>query len=454
MSALGQLGSVIAGSATPSAAERELVALHLMDAVGAWIAGAHTAEGSALLRFRAAMSEARPAGDALALDLATRCALARLSEIDNIHLASMTTPGGIVVPAALTLAAATPAATADDVIAAILAGTEAMIRLGRAIDGPAVLYRGIWPTYFAAPFAIAAVAARLNRLDGRATANALALALILAAPGVGHHNASTTSRWFAVGQAAGHGLTAALAAQRGFTSDLALGEGPFFSSIYGVKPDLAAFTDRPGEGTALAEVSFKPWCAARQTMAATQALREIIESGVAPAAMDEIRVSVLPPHLKMIDHGVVDGDRASYLTSLPYCMAVAAAAPEMAFEVQQAPRQVPAGVRTVMEKIKLQADESLLSNYPRTWQARVSVLTGSVPHARTVAHVPGEPARPFGRAQVRDKFKRFAGTLLGTEKAEHILAGCSGALATGEFAGLVAKIEDATQPPDRAHAET
>jgi 2-methylcitrate dehydratase PrpD len=184
-------------------------------------------------------------------------------------------------------------------------------------------------------------------------------------------------------------------------------------------------------------------------MAATQALREIIESGVAPAAMDEIRVSVLPPHLKMIDHGVVDGDRASYLTSLPYCMAVAAAAPEMAFEVQRAPRQVPAEVRTVMEKIKLRADESLLSNYPRTWQARVSVLTGTEPHERTVTHVPGDPARPFGRAEIRDKFKCFAGTLLGAEKTEHILADCRGALANGEFAALVAEIEDAAQPRDR-----
>ena len=407
MTALEQLGSVIASSATPSTAGRELVGLHLIDTVGAWIAGAHTTEGSALLRFRAAMSEDGPAGDALALDLATRCALARLSEIDNIHLASMTTPGGIVIPAALTLAAATPAATADDVIAAILAGTEAMIRLGRAVDGPAILYRGIWPTYFAAPFAVAAVAARLRKLDDRAAANALALALMLAAPGVGHHNAPTTSRWFAVGQAAGHGLTAALAAQRGFTSDLALAEGAFFSGVYGVKPDLAAFTDALGEGAVLAEVSFKPWCAARQTMAATQALREIIESGVAPAAMDEIRVSVLPPHLKMIDHGVVDGDRASYLTSLPYCMAAAAIAPEMAFEVQQAPPQLPAAVRAFMEKIKLQADEGLLSNYPRTWQARVSVLAGTAQHARTVTHVPGDPARPFGRAQVPRQVHAF-----------------------------------------------
>src|ERR1044072_6321992 len=108
MSALGQLGSVIAGSATPSAAERELVALHLMDAVGAWIAGAHTAAGSALLRFRAAMSERRPAGDVLALHLAPRASLTPLSESDNILLASMPPPGGSILPAALTLAAATP----------------------------------------------------------------------------------------------------------------------------------------------------------------------------------------------------------------------------------------------------------------------------------------------------------------------------------------------------------
>src|SRR5262249_2953178 len=146
-------------------------------------------------------------------------------EIDDIHLASMTTPGAIVIPAALTLASAMPTANADDATAAILAGYEAMIRLGHAIDGPTALYRGIWPTCFAAPFAAAAVAARLRKLDADATANALALALTLAAPGVGHHNAATGARWFAAGNAARNGLNAAHAAEHGFTADRALIEG-------------------------------------------------------------------------------------------------------------------------------------------------------------------------------------------------------------------------------------
>src|SRR5215467_73726 len=107
MTALEQLGRHIAGSECLSPALRELVELHLVDTVGALIASTRTVEGSSLLRFRAAL-RARGQG-ACALDLATRCALARLSEIDDIHLPSMMTPGAIVIPGALTLAGALPA---------------------------------------------------------------------------------------------------------------------------------------------------------------------------------------------------------------------------------------------------------------------------------------------------------------------------------------------------------
>jgi 2-methylcitrate dehydratase PrpD len=443
MSALERLGSYVAASGRerPCEAMRELVELHLIDTVGALIASAGTVEGLGLLRFRAVM-RARGQG-AWALDLVTRCALARLSEIDDIHLPSMTTPGAIVIPGALTLAGALPDVAADDVIAAILAGTEAMTRLGRAIDGPAILYRGIWPTYFAAPLGMAAVAARLFKLDEEASAHALALALTLAAPAVGHHNAATTARWFAVGNAARNGLNAALAAQQGFTSDRKLLEGRALPDVLGITPDIAALTDSLGERTALTEVSFKPWCAARQTMAATQALKDIIAGGVAPAAIDAIAVSVPPPHLKMIDHGVVAGDRASHLTSVQYAMAAAALAPEMAFDVQQTPPDLPPPVRALMGKIKVEADERLLAGYPESWPARVRVAAGPTRHARDVTHVPGDPALPFDRARVREKFLRFTQPVLGAETAERILARCGSVLATGAFSQLMDEIERA-----------
>src|SRR4029077_15024362 len=130
---------------------------------------------------------------------------------------------------------------------------------GRAIDGPGVLYRGLWPTYFAAPFAIAAVAARLHRLSAAATADALAHALTYAAPGVGH-GADASARWFAVGNAARNGLAAALIAQQGHGADLSLLDGNFFRGVYNVTPDLSALTGGLGARHVLSEVSFKPWC--------------------------------------------------------------------------------------------------------------------------------------------------------------------------------------------------
>src|SRR5262249_49675776 len=110
----------------------------------------------------------------------THCALVGLSEVDDIHLASTTAPGAIVVPGAVTVAAALRNRDPDALAAAMIAGYELMVRFGQAIDGPSVLYRGIWPTYFATPLGIAAVAARLLDLDVRQCAHALPLIIVYA----------------------------------------------------------------------------------------------------------------------------------------------------------------------------------------------------------------------------------------------------------------------------------
>src|SRR5262245_24358018 len=98
----------------PSAVRRKLE-LHVVDSIGAWIAASHTAEGVALIRFRERMRQPGDANAAnLFADVATNCALARLSEIDDIHLASMTTPGSIVITGALTIARSLPQTDASD----------------------------------------------------------------------------------------------------------------------------------------------------------------------------------------------------------------------------------------------------------------------------------------------------------------------------------------------------
>jgi 2-methylcitrate dehydratase PrpD len=422
MTALEQLGAYVAHGAQRVPPDIiALLRLHVADTIGAWIAATPTAEGRALSRFQAA---AQPeAGDRtgdMLRDVAVNCALARLSEIDDIHLASMTTPGGIVVPAALTLVQA-PNAARDSLAPAIIVGYEAMIRFGLAIQGPMILYRGLWPTYLAAPFATAAVAARLLGLNASQSAHALALALTLASPGVGHHGAATTARWFAVGQAARNGLTAALAAQQGFTSDLDILDGAFLHNVYDIKLDPSALVDRLGERHALAEVSFKPWCAARQTMAATFGLTQLMDDGLAADDITDIKVLLPSPHVKMVDHGVTNGDRASHLTSVPYQLAIAAIMPEAAYDVVQSPAAISDELRAFMDKVKVESDESLLLDYPRLWRAHVRIASRKGPRESDVSHVPGDPDRAFDSGDIKAKFRRFVGPVLGGETTERML---------------------------------
>ncbi len=405
MTVLEQLGAHVArGAAAPL---REALRLHVADTVGAWIAGSATPEGRALLKFGANR-------DAMPDRVAMHCALARLSEIDDIHLASGTTPGALVVPAALTIAASLGqkgAALAE----AIAVGYDAMVRLGSGLGGPAILYRGIWPTYLAAPFGVAAVASRLLGLTEKQAAHALAIALGFSSPAVGRPSGTMNSRWLAIGNAARNGVTAALSAQSGFTGDLRLFEGEFFSSIYGLSPDRAALLDdRP----VLSEVSFKPWCAAKQTMAAAQALKEIIEEGVPPSTMSNVVVGVPPPYLKMVDHGVVAGERASHLTSVAYQMALAALDPDTTLDVRQTPESVPAEIRDFMAKISVRADEDLLRHYPKSWPAKLVVSFPSGKREKLVLHVPGDPERPFDESKVAVKFRRVVVPVVGERAAE------------------------------------
>ena len=435
MASLETLGAYLARDIRNQVSDdaRALLAAHLTDTATAWIATRATREAQVLRKFQ---SEAKQAEPDIGLNILVNCALTRLSEIDDIHLASMITPGSIVIPGALAIAAQLP----PDPVAlseAIVAGYEAMIRLGLAIDGPGILYRGIWSTYLAAPFGIAAVAVRLFDLSAEEASHALALALTLSAPGVGHHNAPTGSRWFAAGHAARNGLVAAQAARSGITSDLNLLEGSFFSAVFNILPKADALIEALGAAPKLAEVSFKPWCAARQTMAATQALREIMDEGIAAADITAVDVVVPPPFLKMVDHGIVGG-RTARLTSQPYQIAVAAIAPELAFDVGQS-GDVPVDVVRFMNKVTVRADESMLHGFPGQWPARICVRTASAEHDRQVHAVPGDPRRSFDLGDVIAKSRRLIGV-----SADAVADRCDAVLAGRVTAGELLAFVDET----------
>jgi 2-methylcitrate dehydratase PrpD len=120
---------------------RDVVELHLKDTVAAFLAGGATEEGRALSKYYGRGGERTEIA-------AGAAAIARLSECDDIHLASCVTPGAAVIPVALAFA---DGRSEERVQRTIAAGYAAGLTLGVGVGGAKALGNGVWPSLLAAP---------------------------------------------------------------------------------------------------------------------------------------------------------------------------------------------------------------------------------------------------------------------------------------------------------------
>src|SRR5262249_15821619 len=141
------------------------------------------------------------------------------------------------------------------------------------------------------------------------------------------------------------------------------------------------------------------------------------ESGTAPEQIIEVAAAVPPPHVKMIDHGVRSGDRASFMTSLPYQIAVAVLHAQRQLDLVPGPGMPSSALQTFMAPVGVKADDGLLSNYPAQWPANVTLVTVQGRRERRISHVPGDPERPLSEARISEKFQRLVASVL-REEAE------------------------------------
>jgi 2-methylcitrate dehydratase PrpD len=421
---IGELASFVTGakaSALP-ATERERLGLHLTDTVIASLAGARIPEGKALQNF----------GDAQALAdrIGRRAAAIRLTEIDDIHLPSCTTPSAGIVPVALAVAASSQNFNAEDVASAIWAGTETMTRIGIAAGGPQILYRGIWPTYLAAPVAAAATAARLLGLDEARTGHALSLAFMLMAGGVGRIHGAPSGRWFLYANAVAGGVAAAEAARADYRGDPQLLDKNWLADTHGIALDSARLTGGLGGASVYGALSIKQFCSAKQAIAAVEAFRAIVrEENVRPDVIKKISVRVPSAYAGMIATRAEPGARQSTLVSVAYQIALAALAPERLYDVDRSTPRAEDAVVQFAAKVEVMPEPMLESFYPQHWPAEVEVEAGGKILKRRVVAAAGDPEHPFGRAAIDDKAHRVLDPMLGVARVDEWLTICHGALA-------------------------
>jgi 2-methylcitrate dehydratase PrpD len=246
---------------------REVVHIAILDTVGAGVYGYQTPWAQKLLawaRRGGGAAEATVWGDAQASLRAADAALvngtaAHAFELDDYHNAKLH-PGAVVVSAAIAVAE-TLNSSGTQLVTAIAAGYEVMIRTSLALNPSATRLRGWHLTGVCGPFGAAAACASLMKLNTEQCAWALGLAGTQGA-GLWAFNADgTMSKRLHAGKAAHSGVLAAELAQLGFTGPTQIYEysdGGILKA-FSDAADAAPLTQDPGSVYHLDKTSIKPY---------------------------------------------------------------------------------------------------------------------------------------------------------------------------------------------------
>ncbi len=345
-------------------ADRHEAAMFVLDTVASAVAGRTTMPGKTVGRW----ARRQGGSDAGRQAFVIGC-ISHMLEVDDLHRASVTHPGCVVVPAVLALGRREGAA-GHALLDATLHGYEACCRVGMAVG--AAHYRIFHNTATCGPFGSAMASAHLLALDDAKALHALGNAGTQSAGFWEFLKTSAMSKHLHAGRAAEAGLVAADLAVDGFTGPPAILEGDcgmFAGMCPDADPDaLLAEPDAPWQ---VHQTSIKPWPSCRHTHPAIDAALALHEQlGGAPVTRVEVET-----YRAAIDVCDRPDPQTEYNAkfSLQHCVAAALADGFVrfpSFDPESRSRLV--GAR---EKVSVAAAEPFISAYPEAWGARVTVRT-------------------------------------------------------------------------------
>ncbi|HZV49591.1 MAG TPA: MmgE/PrpD family protein [Candidatus Dormibacteraeota bacterium] len=443
---IDQLAEFVAGlraEALPASVVDQ-VRRRLLDTMGAMVAGAHTAEGHAVqaLVVDCGAEGGVPAGwsslrTSMAMAALASCASTRCTEIDDIHLRSCTTPGSVVVPTALAVASSRRGVDTGSFIAAIVAGYEVLTRWGEAVDGPSILYRGIWPTYLGGGIGACATAARLLDLPHEETAQALATAVMMAV-GTSGRSGAVASRWLTLGCAVQSGIIAAVAARQGFRADTTLLDGRW-SEMSGIPLRPSLLAAGLGATYEIERVSVKPYCSAKQALSGVEGfLRILEEEAVDVGSIQRVVVGVPGQYVHMVGQPGLPRDRLGSITSVRYQLALAAYDRDGLLDVARTRLHDEDRFRAFMDRVAVEPADDLEPYYPAAWPARVEVSTSSGTVRRVVHHTRGDETAPLDWGELEAKFRRLVHGRLDATSADRLIVACKSLGSGTSVQGLLA----------------
>jgi 2-methylcitrate dehydratase PrpD len=406
--------------------------LHLLDTLGAGLAGSTAVETRAVLDVLAAGSAGNGTRGGAAV-WGTAAALApRDAALANgvaAHAFELDDTGGcdhsgaVVVPAVLAAlaAAGTRPVSGRELLVAVVLGYDVGRRVLEACGGYEAHNGAGWhSTGTCGTFGAAAASARVLGLDEARCAHALGLAASASAGTWAFvHDGSMAKRLHA-GRAAEGGLSAALLAAAGITGPrdvFADGWGGFLTTFAPGSADPGALTVGLGERWRLMRCSIKPYASCRGTHSAIDALRAIqAETGLTERGIGRIEVTASPFLAGMCGGRDVTELPAAQL-SLPYALAAQLHLGAVGLAEFDPGRRTDPLLAAAMDRIGVHPDPAL----DAAAQPTVTVTDAAGRrYTRRVDDPWGSPTNPLTEAELTDKFRRHAARALPTDAADSL----------------------------------
>jgi 2-methylcitrate dehydratase PrpD len=340
-------------------------------------------------------------------------------DFDDTHLRTVIHPAGPVASALLAFAEDRPVSGTDFVNAFVL-GVEVECRIGNAVF-PEHYDVGWHITGTTGVFGAAAAIGKLLGLDEQRMTWALGLA---ATQPVGLREMfGTMTKSFHPGRAAQNGFTAALLAERGYTSsEQGIEAKRGWANVLSVARDYNEITQGLGERYELLVNTYKPFACGiviHPTIDGCVQLRDaehLSAEGIASVAL-RVHPLVLELTGKTAPASGLEGKFSVYHAAAIALIEGAAGEPQFSDRAVSDPTVV-----ALCQRITAEIDPGLAAD-----AAHVTItLTDGRVLTRFVEHAIGSLARPMTDADLEAKFHGLVDPILGHDRAQRVLALCWG----------------------------
>jgi 2-methylcitrate dehydratase PrpD len=382
--------------------------------------------------------------------------LAHALDFDDTHLPSVLHPSAAVVPAALA-AAEGSGASGRDLLAAVAAGDELVVRVGMAGYDPDLgnsifFEKGLHATSIAGTMGAALASAMVYGLEEEEIGHAVAISASMGAGIIEANRTGGTVKRVHCGWAAHAGITASELAARGLTGPPTVFEGRFgFLRAYlDDSADVGALTRGLGEEWELARTFFKPYPANHFTHAGIDAAISLREEGLDIEEVEEIELGVAAAVLRTIAQPEEEKARpkTGYAAQFsgPFTVATALAGggglgvslDNFTDEAVKDPVKLD-----LASRVRCTADAECDRIFPNQFPAvlRVRLKSGEAREAR-ISHNRGGPENPLSDEELEIKFRANAGVALPAEQVEELRSALE-ALGEADTVGDVVRLSRA-----------